>query len=80
MNSIDDSCTPLKAKYDNCFNSWFRDVFLKDMSSKQSHDEACGELFKEYLTCLKGALEKNNISSDEINKNILGTEKEKGTS
>ena len=53
MNSIDESCTPLKKNYDNCFNSWFRDVFLKNNSSKQEHDKVCGEQFKEYQACLK---------------------------
>jgi len=50
MNSLDEECTPLKTKYDECFNAWFRDSFLK---GKAGHEEACGELFKAYQGCLK---------------------------
>ena len=50
MNSVDEECTPLKTKYDECFNAWFRDSFLK---GKAGHEEACGELFKAYQGCLK---------------------------
>lgn len=52
MNSLEESCTPLKAEYDSCFNSWFRDVFLKGNTTEKSHDEVCGSLFKEYQACL----------------------------
>lgn len=50
MNSLDEQCTPLKTKYDECFNAWFRDSFLK---GKEDHQEVCGELFKAYQECLK---------------------------
>ena len=50
MNSLDEECTPLKTKYDECFNAWFRESFLK---GKAGHEEACGELFKAYQGCLK---------------------------
>lgn len=80
MNSIEESCTPLKIKYDDCFISWFRDIFLKGRSSKSPLDVACGGHFKDYQLCLKEALEKHNISSKEVNKDILGTEREKRTS
>lgn len=53
MNSIDDSCTPIKAQYDDCFNSWFRDKFLKGKGDELGHDQACGKFFKEYQQCLK---------------------------
>lgn len=50
MNSLDDKCTLLKAKYEECFNAWFRDSFLKGRSD---HDEACGRLFLDYQKCVK---------------------------
>ena len=50
MNSLDEECTPLKTKYDECFNAWFRESFLK---GKAGHEEACGEVFKAYQRCLK---------------------------
>ena len=52
MNSLDGECTPLKQKYDECFNVWFRDGFLKGKAG-QGHDQACGELFKSYQSCLE---------------------------
>lgn len=50
MESLDERCTPQKTKYDECFNSWFRDSFLK---GRGNHEEACGRLFADYQTCLK---------------------------
>ena len=50
MDSLGEECTPLKAKYDDCFNAWFRDSFLR---GKTDHDQVCGELFKAYQQCLK---------------------------
>ena len=50
MESIDERCTPLKTKYDECFNAWFRGSFLK---GRGNHEEACGRLFHEYQECLK---------------------------
>ena len=52
MNSLDEECTPHKAKYDECFNAWFRDSFLKG-KAEVGHDQACGELFKTYQSCLQ---------------------------
>ena len=52
MNSIEESCTVLKAQYDNCFHNWFRDVFLKGKGDEISHDKACGGFFKDYQVCL----------------------------
>ena len=52
MNSLDEECTPLKAKYDDCFNTWFRDSFLKG-KVELGHDQACGEFFRNYQACLQ---------------------------
>ena len=49
MESLDPSCTKLKAAYDTCFNAWFRDRFLKGHSD---HDGTCGQLFEIYQQCL----------------------------
>lgn len=50
MESFDSECTPLKTKYDECFNKWFRERYLK---GETDHDEACGELFEAYQKCVK---------------------------
>ncbi len=91
MESLDSNCTPLKHKYDDCFNAWFRDSFLNIKGP--DHDTACGNIFKEYKTCLKvtpvqsitkftitinsqAAVEKHNISKEELNRDLLGTDQE----
>lgn len=50
MESFDSECTPLKTKYDECFNKWFRERYLK---GETDHNEACGELFEAYQQCVK---------------------------
>ena len=49
MSSLNEKCNDLKARYDDCFNKWFRDSFLK---GKDDHDETCGEFFSAYKQCL----------------------------
>lgn len=49
MNSIGEECTDLKKKYDDCFNSWFSERFLKG-----DHDDSvCAGIFKVYQECVK---------------------------
>ncbi|KAJ0176721.1 hypothetical protein K1T71_007900 [Dendrolimus kikuchii] len=72
MNSIGEECTELKKKYDDCFNSWFSDKFLKG-----DHDDSmCAGIFKIYQECVKTAMKQQNIDFKEIDKDILGTENE----
>lgn len=49
MNSIGEACTDLKKEYDDCFNSWFSDHFLKG----RTNDSMCAPLFKIYQNCVK---------------------------
>ncbi len=49
MNSLSKECQELKAKYDKCFNQWFKDEFLKG----KDDDSVCADLFKSYQECLK---------------------------
>lgn len=49
MNSIGENCTQLKKDYDNCFNNWFSDRFLKG----DTDDSLCAPLFKVYQQCVK---------------------------
>lgn len=49
MNSIGEECTELKKKYDDCFNNWFSERFLKG-----DHDDSvCSGIFKVYQECVK---------------------------
>ena len=71
MQSIGPECTELKRKYDECFNSWFSDHYLK--GNKQ---DICQPLFKEYRACIQRAIDHNKIDVKEIEKSVLGTESE----
>ncbi|KAF9797447.1 hypothetical protein SFRURICE_005923 [Spodoptera frugiperda] len=72
MNSIGEECTELKKKYDDCFNSWFSERFLKG-----DHDDSvCAGIFKVYQDCVKNAMKQQNIDFKEIDKDVLGTEGE----
>ncbi|XP_026761852.1 TP53-regulated inhibitor of apoptosis 1-B-like [Galleria mellonella] len=72
MNSIGEECTELKKKYDDCFNTWFSERFLKG-----DHDDSmCAGIFKVYQECVKNAMKQQNIDFKEVDKDILGTENE----
>lgn len=49
MNSLGDDCNDLKRKYDECFNLWFSDRFLKG----DNDDSMCAPIFKVYQECVK---------------------------
>lgn len=44
-----DECKSFKKEYDKCFNTWFRDKFLKGSND----DSMCSELLKNYTGCVK---------------------------
>ncbi|CAK1556373.1 unnamed protein product [Leptosia nina] len=72
MNSIGEECTELKKKYDDCFNSWFSERFLKG-----DHDDSvCSSIFKVYQECVKNAMKQQNIDFKDIDKDVLGTDNE----
>ena len=48
MNSIGQECQELKEAYDNCFNKWFSEQFLKGKKK-----DPCKELFGVYQSCVK---------------------------
>jgi len=72
MNSLNEECTPLKRDYDHCFNSWFRESFLKGETT-----DVCKEVFKKYQNCVKSALVRDGIDVQEVERSVLGTEFEK---
>ncbi|CAB3224609.1 unnamed protein product [Arctia plantaginis] len=72
MNSIGEECTELKKKYDDCFNSWFSERFLKG----DNDDSMCAGIFKVYQDCVKNAMKQQNIDFKEIDKEVLGTDSE----
>lgn len=66
MNSISSECQELKEKYDNCFNKWFKEKFLKG----STHD-ACHELFKKYQKCIMKGIKEHGIDETELKKHTL---------
>lgn len=42
-------CSELKQKYDNCFNHWFAQKFLKG----DTDDSMCASLLKVYKECVE---------------------------
>ena len=48
MNSISEECQKLKEKYDECFNGWFKDTFLRGGTQ-----DTCKPLFQAYQECVK---------------------------
>ncbi|TSM28167.1 TP53-regulated inhibitor of apoptosis 1 [Bagarius yarrelli] len=49
MNSVGEGCTELKREYDQCFNRWFADKFLKG----DRGEDPCIEVFKKYQSCVQ---------------------------
>lgn len=75
MNSIGKECNELKAKYDECFQVWFSEKFLKG-----DHDDSmCKPIFGVYRDCVRKAMEENKIDLKEVDKELLGTFEEKKT-
>ena len=55
MNSIGKECNELKAKYDECFQVWFSEKFLKG-----DHDDSmCKPIFGVYRDCVR--VRKNHL-------------------
>jgi len=72
IGSLSPECTPLKIKYDNCFNQWFTERFLKG-----DHDlSVCDEYFKSYSACVKAAMLHMNIDFKEVNREMIGDKTE----
>jgi TRIAP1/MDM35 family protein len=49
MNSLGRECNDLKSKYDDCFNVWFRQKFLKG----DIDEDMCKPLFVVYRDCVR---------------------------
>ncbi|XP_054168819.1 TP53-regulated inhibitor of apoptosis 1-like [Oppia nitens] len=77
MNSIGKDCNELKRQYENCFNGWFADKYLKGVAvADGGGDQPCQLLFKLYQSCVKKALTEQKIDIWEIDRNVLGTDGE----
>ncbi|XP_014213112.1 TP53-regulated inhibitor of apoptosis 1-like isoform X2 [Copidosoma floridanum] len=68
-----EQCKELKKTYDDCFNSWFAERFLKG----DTNDSTCASLLKVYTECIEKAMKDQQIELHDVQANHLGTEKEK---
>lgn len=50
-------CTDAKTKYDDCFNKWYTEKFLKG----QSIENECTEFWDTYITCINANLATRGI-------------------
>lgn len=50
-------CTDAKLQYDDCFNKWYSEKFLKG----ESIQNECTELWDNYITCVNTALATHKI-------------------
>ncbi|CAL9684574.1 unnamed protein product [Knipowitschia caucasica] len=57
MNSVGEACTDLKREYDQCFNRWFAEKFLKGDRSA----DPCAESFRTYQRCVQRAIKDKDI-------------------
>ncbi|KAI0977821.1 hypothetical protein GJ496_002002 [Pomphorhynchus laevis] len=62
MKSINPDCQLLKDTYDNCFNQWLKEVFLR---GKSDGSDPCIDLFSKYQKCVKDTLRKKKIEIKE---------------
>ncbi|KAF8627552.1 hypothetical protein AX15_004372 [Amanita polypyramis BW_CC] len=73
--SLSPECTPLKHKYDTCFNAWFEGYLEPAVTgsssaeeravySKQKADEFqanCGQIWEEYRRCVQKAVKDRGL-------------------
>ncbi|XP_073485399.1 TP53-regulated inhibitor of apoptosis 1 [Aquarana catesbeiana] len=71
MNSVGEECTDMKREYDQCFNRWFAEKFLKGEGS----GDPCTELFRRYRSCVQKAIKDKDIPVDGIE--FMGPSKDK---
>ncbi|KAI8971325.1 mitochondrial distribution/morphology family 35/apoptosis, partial [Trametes punicea] len=73
--SLSDKCTPLKRKYDACFNAWFegylepavsafanaeqRAKFAQEKAAEFDH--SCGKIWQQYRECVQQAVKDKDL-------------------
>nr|CAD7587550.1 unnamed protein product [Timema genevievae] len=67
-----EACQEIKTQYDNCFNTWFTERFLKG----DHNDEMCEPFLKVYKSCIEKAMKEQHIDLKEIERDLLGTKNE----
>ncbi|XP_050435875.1 TP53-regulated inhibitor of apoptosis 1-B-like isoform X2 [Adelges cooleyi] len=57
-----EECASVKKDYDQCFNSWFKDKYLKG----DDDDSMCSELLKNYTNCVKKAMKDRDVDVSDL--------------
>lgn len=73
MESIGKECKELKKEYDDCFNVWFAEHYLKG----NHKSTMCDQLQNLYQNCVRNAIKRQNIELWQLDKDVLGTDEEK---
>uniref|UniRef100_A0A834REY9 TP53-regulated inhibitor of apoptosis 1 n=2 Tax=Sarcoptes scabiei TaxID=52283 RepID=A0A834REY9_SARSC len=66
MESIGKECIELKREYDQCFNVWFAEKFLKG----DHKSTMCDSIFSVYQQCVRNAIKNQNIDLLQLEKNM----------
>ncbi|XP_006890488.1 PREDICTED: TP53-regulated inhibitor of apoptosis 1 [Elephantulus edwardii] len=74
MNSVGEACTDMKREYDQSFNRWFAEKFLKGDGSA----DPCTDLFKRYQQCVQKAIKEKEIPIEGLE--FMGHSQEKSES
>ncbi|EJF58140.1 hypothetical protein DICSQDRAFT_36635, partial [Dichomitus squalens LYAD-421 SS1] len=76
-HSLSEECTPLKRKYDACFNAWFEGYLEPAVSASVTPEQrtkfsqekaaefekACGKIWQEYRECVQKAVKDKGLES-----------------
>ncbi|KAM6492457.1 Mitochondrial distribution/morphology family 35/apoptosis, partial [Amanita muscaria] len=74
-DSLSAECTPLKQKYDSCFNAWFEGYLDPAIANNTSAEERaayskmkadeyqakCGQIWEKYRECVQKAVKKRGL-------------------
>ncbi|KAK2464073.1 hypothetical protein APHAL10511_003903 [Amanita phalloides] len=74
-DSLSSACTPLKHKYDSCFNSWFEGYLEPAVAANISTEERaayskakadefnakCGQIWEQYKHCVQAAVKQKGL-------------------
>lgn len=71
MNSVGEACTDLKREYDQCFNRWFAEKFLKGDRS----GDPCTDSFRKYQHCVQKAIKEKDIPIEGVD--FMGPNRDK---
>ncbi|XP_033219804.1 TP53-regulated inhibitor of apoptosis 1-like isoform X2 [Belonocnema kinseyi] len=66
-----EACKELREKYEDCFNIWFSEKFLKG----NNNDSMCASLLKVYTECVEKAMKEQQIELKDVELNYLEDDK-----